>query len=73
MNLYEAKNQLSKLVADALNGEDVIIAKNGKPLVRLQPIEELPPRPIGLLDGMFEVPDDFDDPLPPDVLARFNG
>lgn len=73
MNLYEAKNQLSKLVNDALNGEEVIIAKNGKALVRLQPIEALPPRPLGLLEGIFEVPDDFDDPLPPDVLAGFNG
>lgn len=73
VNVYEAKNQLSKLINDALSGHDIVIAKNGKPMVRLQPIEPLPPRPLGLLEGVFEVPDDFDDPLPPDVFAGFNG
>ena len=73
VNVYDAKNHLSKLINDALSGQDVVIAKNGKPLVRLQPIDALSPRPLGLLEGIFEVPDNFDDPLPPDVLEGFNG
>lgn len=72
VNLYDAKNSFSKLVAEAVAGEDVVIAKNGRPLVRLQPVEAVQPRRLGSARGMFEVPDDFDAPLPPDVLDAFS-
>lgn len=73
VNLYAAKNQLSKLVADAVDGAEVVIAKNGRPLVRLQPIANQEARPLGVFAGSFHVPDDFDAPLPDEVLRKFNG
>lgn len=73
VNMYEAKNQLSKLVADAVSGEEIIIAKNGVPLVKLEPVQEAPKRQLGLYRGLFTVPDDFDEPLPAEILRGFNG
>ena len=56
----------------AENGEDVVIARAGKPVVRLTRLEPVK-RPIvfGLMKGKIHVSDDFDDPLPPEVLAEF--
>ncbi len=59
--MYDAKNQLSKLVALAEAGEEVVIAKNGRPAVRLEPVVALPPRELGTMRGLFIVPDGFDD------------
>lgn len=77
VNLYEAKTNLSKLVERAAAGEEIIIAKAGRPLARLMPIEKkeaLEPRPLGLFAGLVKVEDNFDDPLPDDVLdAFYNG
>ena len=72
MNLYEAKTNLSKLVDEASAGGEIIIAKAGKPKARLMPLE----RPKGdRLPGGWEgkvwISDDFDDELPPEVLAGF--
>jgi len=61
-NLYEAKTQLSNLVSRALNGEEVVICRAGKRLVRLVPVEEALPRQPGQLSGMA-VPDDAMAPL----------
>ena len=72
VNLYDAKNSLSKLVAEAVAGEDVVIAKNGRPLVKLQPVEAAQARRLGSARGTFDVPDDFDAPLPPEVLEAFH-
>ncbi len=72
VNIYEAKNQLSKLIALAEAGEDVIIARNGTPAVRLVPVAKLPPRQLGHFKGLFTVPDDFDDE-DPEIEATFNG
>ena len=74
INIYEAKTQLSRLVEQAAAGEDVIIARGGKPvarLTRLQPAR----RPIrfGLLKGKVKVAVDFDAPLPAEVLSQFEG
>jgi len=63
VNMHEAKTHLSKLVAKAVKGEPFIIARAGKPLVKVVAIEEPTPkakRRIGFLDGQFKVPDDFD-------------
>lgn len=64
-NVHAAKTQLSKLLQKALDGEEVVIARAGKPLVRLVPVESAPKRRVpGLWKGQFELPDDFNDPLP---------
>jgi prevent-host-death family protein len=74
VNIYEAKTQLSKLVDTAAQGEDVIIARNGKPIARLTSLkpEKLPLR-MGLMKGEIWIADDFDAPLPDDVQAAFEG
>jgi len=74
-NIYEAKTQLSKLVDLASNGTDIVIARNGKPVARLTTIEQPRKKPIvhGLLEGKGWIADDFDAPLPDDLLAQFEG
>ena len=71
VNVHEAKTQLSKLIRRVAAGEAVVIARAGKPVAKLVPIEPAPKRVFGLDRGHFVVPDDFDDPLPGDVLAEF--
>ena len=72
VNIFEAKTQLSKLIQMAENGEDVVIARAGKPVVRLTRLEPVKkPIVFGLMKGEIHVSDDFDDPLPPEVLAEF--
>lgn len=74
VNLYEAKTQLSRLVEAAARGEDVVIARAGKPVARLSAIEPLDrPRKLGLLDGEMVIPDDFNAPLPDEELRAFSG
>jgi len=61
VNIHEAKTQLSRLVDAAANGEPFIIAKAGKPLVKVVPIDApTTPRRLGFMRGAFTVPDDFD-------------
>jgi len=65
VNMHEAKTQLSQLVARMEKGEEVILARNGKPVARLVPVEEKPLPPLmGLLKGKGCVAEDFNDPLP---------
>ncbi len=74
INLYEAKTNLSSLVDRAAAGEEIVIAKGGRPLARLVPLNRrTAPRPLGLLAGQVRVGADFDDPLPDDVLRAFEG
>lgn len=74
VNIYDAKTQLSRLVDQALQGEDVVIARSGKPVARLTRLAPQPKkRRLGLLDGQFKIPDDFNAPLPADVLSAFEG
>jgi prevent-host-death family protein len=74
VNIYDAKTRLSQLADKAASGEDVVVSRNGKPLVRITRLEE-PRRRVkfGLLKGKLTVPKNFDDPLPADVLAGFAG
>ena len=65
VNLYDAKTQLSRLIDRAAAGEDIVIARAGKPVVRLVPVEDALPRQPGLLKGLA-VPDALFDPLPDD-------
>ncbi len=67
--IHEAKTNLSRLIEQAERGEEVIIARGKKPVVRLVPVEAPPKKRIpGLWKGEFEVPDSFFDPLPPEEL-----
>ena len=74
VNIYEAKTQLSRLVDQAAAGEEIIIARAGKPVARLSPLAA-PARKIrfGVLKGQFKVATDFDAPLPDEVIAAFEG
>jgi len=74
VNIHDAKTQLSKLVAKAAAGVEVVIAKAGKPVARLTPLAPAGQvRKLGALKGKLSVPDDFDSPLPAKVLAAFAG
>jgi len=65
VNVHEAKTHLSKLLERAALGEEIIIAKAGKPIARLVPLKpKRATRPLGTGKGHFVVPDDFNDPWP---------
>ena len=71
VNIHEAKTHLSRLVEEAAEGEEIIIAKAGRPVARLVALPSDKPRKLGLLKGKFTIPDDFDAPLSDDVLRDF--
>jgi prevent-host-death family protein len=71
VNIHEAKIHLSRLVDQAAAGEEIIIAKAGRPVARIVALQADKPRKLGLLKGQFTIPDDFDAPLPDDVLRDF--
>jgi prevent-host-death family protein len=74
VNIHEAKTHLSQLLSRAALGEDIIIAKAGKPIVRLVPVAEPPQdRILGQDEGLFSIPEDFNNPLPEDILSGFEG
>ena len=74
VNIHQAKTHLSRLVDQAMEGQEIIIAKSGKPLVRLLPVaQDRPPRQPGSMKGRLHVPPDFDAPLPDEILAQFEG
>ena len=69
VNIQEAKTRLSQLLAAAEGGEEVVIARDGKPIVRLSPLADPPPRPVGFVPG--SVGPEFFEPLPDDELAAW--
>jgi prevent-host-death family protein len=74
VNLYEAKTQLSSLVERAAKGEEIVIAKAGKPMARLvppSPASQSPRMPGKNYMGITYIAEDFDAPLPEDVLQEF--
>jgi prevent-host-death family protein len=71
VNLHAAKTHLSRLVDEAAGGHEIVIAKAGKPMVRLVPIGPRRRTGFGELKGRMTVADDFDAPLPADVLRAF--
>jgi prevent-host-death family protein len=76
VNIHEAKTHLSRLVARAAEGEAFVIARSGKPLVKVVPYEEPVPviaRRTGFLKGQFKVPDDFDTMFQDEIIAMFEG
>jgi len=74
VNVHEAKTHLSRLIEEVEAGHEVVIARGGRPVARLAPLPSAkPPRVLGLLAGRYAVPDDWDAPLPSDVIASFSG
>ncbi|MCW2973468.1 MAG: prevent-host-death family protein [Thermoleophilia bacterium] len=73
VNIQEAKTHLSRLVADVESGGEVVLARAGKPVARIVPLEVRPLRRPGRLKGLGWIGADFDDPLDPEVQAAFEG
>ena len=74
VNTHEAKTQLSRLLRRVAAGEEITIANRGVPVARLVPMPpEKTQRVLGVFRGQFTVPDDFDAPLPEDLLRLFEG
>jgi prevent-host-death family protein len=74
VNVHEAKTNLSRLLAQVEAGEEVTIARNGKPVARLVGIQPQGKRQPGILKGNIEIPDSFFfDPLPEEELRRWEG
>lgn len=75
VNIAEAKAQLSDLVARASQGEEITLARHGRPIARLMPLAEVvpaaPDRGFGIGRADITIPDDFDEPLPADILEAF--
>lgn len=72
VNIHAAKTHLSSLLAEVEAGEEIIIAKAGKPVARLVPLQKNDfRRSFGALKGQIWMSDDFDAPLPPDLLKAF--
>ncbi len=72
VNIHEAKTHLSRLLERVAMGEEVVIAKAGKPVAKLVPFEKRPKnRNLGSAKGEFTVPDDFNDPLPKEIEDLF--
>jgi prevent-host-death family protein len=73
VNIYDAKTRLSQLVDEAAAGRDVVIARAGRPVARLTRLETGGKRRLGVLDGRFRIPDDFNRPLADEVIRAFEG
>ena len=74
VNIHAAKTHLSRLIDDVERGEEVVIARAGKPVARLVPLAARPrERHLGLLEGRIHIADDFDAPLPEEGLKTFEG
>ena len=71
--LAQAKARLSELVDSAMDGEETIIAKHGRPVAKLVPYSRPKSFRYGTLKGKIKIPADFDEPLSADVLALFEG
>jgi prevent-host-death family protein len=73
-NIHQAKSELSELVERAEAGEEIIIARAGKPAAKLVPLSRSRwRRRLGLLDGKFESPDKFNAPPPESIIRAFEG
>lgn len=74
VNIHEAKTHLSKLLKRVVAGEEIVIAKSGQPIARLLPYEApQAERQPGSAKGKIWMADDFNAPLPPDILNAFEG
>jgi len=74
VNVHEAKTHLSKLLNRVAAGEEIVIARYGRPAARIVPIQKaVGPRRLGRLKGRIRIAGDFDAPLPAKLVGRFHG
>jgi prevent-host-death family protein len=75
VNVHEAKTHLSRLLARVAQGHEVIIARGGKPVARLVPVQKAKrmDQLLGIDEGRLWIAEDFDAPLPEEILAAFEG
>ena len=73
INIHEAKTHLSRLVEKAAKGEPFIIAKAGKPMVKVVPLDEEPKARMGFMKGQISVPEDFDTMMSKEIEEMFYG
>jgi prevent-host-death family protein len=74
VNIHEAKTHLSRLLQRVANGEEITISRAGVPVAKLIPVASTSvSRPLGAMQGQIYIADDFDAPLPHDLLALFYG
>ena len=71
VGVHEEKTTLSEMLRRVAAGEEVTITRGGDPIARLVPVQRGSPRVLGQDRGLFEVPDDFNAPLPDEMLAEF--
>lgn len=71
VGVHEAKTHLSRLLRRVAAGEEIVIARSGQPVARLVPIRSPRRRKLGRDRGLFEVPEDFNAPLPDEILKYF--
>lgn len=69
--MHEAKTTLSELLRRVAAGEEVTITRSGAPVARIVPVQRRGERVLGRDRGLFEVPDDFDAPLPDEIQDAF--
>jgi prevent-host-death family protein len=74
INIHQAKTQLSRLIERAAGGEEIVIAKAGKPVARLVPYQPKgATRRPGTMRGKIKIKKNFDEPIPKELLASFEG
>ena len=75
LNMHEAKTHLSRYVAKLKSGDRIVLCRRNREIAEIRPIVEPSdePRPIGLGKGLAEIPDSFFEPLPDEILDRFEG
>ena len=73
VSVHEAKTHLSRLLRRVAAGEEIVIARAGKPVARLAPLATAGRRTLGMDEGKLEIHEDFDAPLPADVIEDFEG
>jgi antitoxin (DNA-binding transcriptional repressor) of toxin-antitoxin stability system len=75
LNIHEAKTHLSKYLGRLESGETIVLCRRNEPIAEIRPLPrpEKTPRPAGLCEGRFVVPDSFFEPLPDEILDAFEG
>lgn len=72
VTLDEVRRNLEGVIHRVREGETLVVTEDDRPLAEIRPVENVTtPRPFGLAAGTFTVPDDFDDPLPEEILRAF--
>lgn len=73
INIHEAKTNLSRIAEKVAAGEEIIVAKAGKPKMKLVPLDSKKQIKLGALKGKIRISPDFDEPLPPEMMDAFYG